>query len=149
MFHAIYFPNYTITGGGVKIIKADITNIPFEDNSFDIIICNHVLEHIPDDRLAMSELYRVMKKGAWAILQVPIDYNRETTYEDFTITTPEGREKFFGQNDHVRIYGRDYPDRLKSVGFSVMEDDFIKSFSEEEISKFVFTPSELIYFCKK
>ena len=89
--------------GNVKIKKVDITGIPFEENYFDVIICSHVLEHIPDDTLAMSGLYRVLKKEGWAILQVPIDYNRETTYEDFSITTPEGREKAFGQNDHVRM----------------------------------------------
>jgi len=89
--------------GNVKVKKADITNIPFEENYFDVIICSHVLEHIPDDALAMSELYRVLKKEGWAILQVPIDYNRETTFEDFSITTPKGREKAFGQNDHVRM----------------------------------------------
>jgi SAM-dependent methyltransferase len=111
------FYNYT---GNVKVAKIDIINISFSDNFFDIILCNHVLEHIPDDRLAMSELYRVLKKGGWAILQVPIDYSRDTTYEDFTITKPEDREKAFGQNDHVRWYGKDYKDRLKSVGFEVI-----------------------------
>lgn len=135
--------------GEVKIKMADITDIPFEDNYFDIILCNHVLEHIPDDALAMSELYRVMKKEAWAILQVPIDYSREITYEDFSITTPEGREKAFGQNDHVRYYGRDYKDRLKNAGFFVTEDNFVKSFSKKNLFRFGLMSTELIYYCKK
>jgi SAM-dependent methyltransferase len=135
--------------GGVKVIKADITDIPFKENYFDVILCVHVLEHIPDDILAISELYRVLKKDAWAILQVPIDYNREKTHEDFSITTPEGREKAFGQNDHVRYYGRDYKDRLRKAGFIVKEDDFVKSFSPENLFRYGLIDSELIYYCKK
>jgi SAM-dependent methyltransferase len=143
------FPELYAYKRNVKIKKADITGIPFEENYFDVIVCNHVLEHIPDDALAMSELYRVLKKGGWAILQVPVDYNRETTYEDFSITTPKGREKAFGQNDHVRWYGRDYKDRLKKAGFIVKEDDFAKSFSSEELFRYGLINSELIYYCKK
>lgn len=143
------FPDSYEYGGKIKIIKVDIINIPFEENYFDVILCNHVLEHIPDDVLAMSELYRVMKKGAWAILQVPIDYNRDITYEDFSITTPEGREKAFGQNDHVRWYGRDYKERLEKVGFNVKEDDYVKSFSSEDLFQYGLIESELIYYCKK
>jgi len=143
------FPENYAYEGNVKIKKADITDIPFEENYFDVIICNHVLEHIPDDALAMSELYRVLKKKGWAILQVPIDYNRETTYEDFSITTKEGREKAFGQNDHVRQYGRDYKDRLKKAGFIVNEDNFVKSFSSEDLFRYGLQPSELIYYCEK
>ena len=126
-------PEHYAYEGNVKVQKADITDIPFEENCFDVIICNHILEHIPNDALAMSELYRVLKKDGWAILQVPIDYKRETTYEDFSITTPEGRKTAFGQHDHVRRYGRDYKDRLKKVGFIVNEDDFVKSFSQEDL----------------
>jgi SAM-dependent methyltransferase len=136
-------------GGADKVSKVDITDIPFEGGYFDVVLCNHVLEHIPDDALAMSELFRVMKKGAWAILQVPIDYNREITYEDFSITTPEGREKAFGRHDHVRWFGRDYKDRLKRAGFVVNEDDFVKSFSPENLFRFGLMDSELIYYCKK
>ena len=133
----------------VKVNKADITNIPFDDNSFDVILCNHVLEHIPDDRLAMRELNRVMKKDGWAILQVPIDYNREKTYEDFSITHPKQKKKAFGHKDHVRWYGRDYKDRLAQSGFKVKEDDYVKSFSADEIFRYGFTDSEMIYYCEK
>jgi len=133
----------------VKIRKVDITNISFEDNFFDIILCNHVLEHIPDDIQAMKEMYRVMKKGGWGILSVPIDYSREKTYEDFTITAPEERVKAFGQHDHVRWYGKDYKERLKSAGFKVTEDDYVKKFSPEELFRFGLNPKHIIYYCEK
>ena len=84
-----------------------------------IVTCNHVLEHIIDDHLAMSELYRVLRPNGWAILQVPISNLLEKTYEDFSITDTKGREEHFGQFDHVRIYGKDYPEKLKSAGFNV------------------------------
>lgn len=135
--------------GRIEIIKVDITNIPFDSNCFDFILCSHVLEHIPDDNLAMSELFRVMKNGGLGIFQVPIDYDREHTYEDFSITSPEGRLKAFGQHDHVRWYGRDYKDRLANVGFQVIEDDFVKTFSKEKQFKYGFIDSEMIYLCKK
>ncbi len=88
--------------------QMDITNIQYPENTFDAIICNHVLEHIPDDQKAMSELFRVLRPGGWAILQVPFSKILDKTFEDPTITTPEDRERIFGQTDHVRIYGRDY-----------------------------------------
>ena len=134
-----------------KLIKVDVTNIPFKENSFDVIICNHILEHVIDDALAMSELYRVLKKGGWAILQVPIDNNRETTYEDFTITTPKEREKAFGQYDHVRYYGRDYKNRLEKAGFKVNVNDYFKSLSPEDLQQNGISSesSELIYHCRK
>lgn len=135
--------------GEVKIEKVDICNIPFAENNFDVILCNHVLEHIIDDIKAIGELYRVMKKGGWGIFQVPIDYSRNATYEDFTITTQEGREKSFGQKDHVRLYGRDYKNRLASCGFNVIEDNYVKSFSSEDIFKYGLQDFELIYLCKK
>jgi SAM-dependent methyltransferase len=143
------FPEIYDYGVNPQIGKVDITKIPYEENYFDVVLCNHVLEHIPDDKLAMRELFRVMKNGAWGIFQVPIDNERESTYEDFSITTAEGREKAFGQKDHVRWYGRDYKDRLRSVGFVVIEDNFVKNFSSEELFRFGFIESELIYYCVK
>jgi SAM-dependent methyltransferase len=101
------------------MMKIDITNISYDDNSFDFIICNHVLEHIIDDRKAMAELYRILKPGGRAILQVPISASLESTYEDSSIITPLERERAFGQADHVRIYARDYEQRLEQVGFAV------------------------------
>jgi SAM-dependent methyltransferase len=102
-----------------KPMKIDLTSIEFANNSFDIIICNHVLEHIPDDRKAMQEILRVLKPSGFAMLQVPVSLKLKETFEDWTITTPEDRLKNFGQKDHVRVYSMDYVDRLKSVGFQV------------------------------
>jgi SAM-dependent methyltransferase len=100
------------------MVKMDITDIRYPNETFDIIMCNHVLEHIPDDIKAISEFYRVLKNGGWAVLLVPMA-NMEKTYEDESITSEAGRLEAFGQGDHVRLYGRDYADRLKSVGFNV------------------------------
>jgi SAM-dependent methyltransferase len=131
------------------INKVDITQVPYEDNSFDYILCNHVLEHIPDDNKAISELYRVMKKDGLGIFQVPIDYNLDTTYEDFSITSKKGRTKAFGQKDHVRWYGKDYKSKLEKIGFRVIEDDYVNNFTLEEIYKLGFSSGELLYCCTK
>lgn len=135
--------------GKTKVMKVDITSIPFENNYFDVVLCNHVLEHIPDDKKAMQELYRVMKKGAWGIFQVPINYSQFLTYEDWSITDPKEREKAFGQSDHVRWYGLDYKQRLESAGFVVVSDEYAKKFQKPEIIKFGILPNELIYYCQK
>ena len=102
-----------------SIQHMDVANIDATDNSFDIIICNHVLEHVPDDRAAMRELLRVLKPGGWAMLQVPIARSLEVTLEDSTTSSEQEREKMFGQRDHVRMFGRDYADRLTDAGFDV------------------------------
>jgi ubiquinone/menaquinone biosynthesis C-methylase UbiE len=96
----------------------DLTNIDRESNYFDLIICNHVLEHILDDRKAMRELFRVLKPGGKAILQVPLSMTLNETFEDFSITDPAERICIFGQRDHCRIYGQDYGQRLEEAGFS-------------------------------
>ena len=125
-------------------VKADILDLPFENESFDIIFCNHVLEHIEDDRKAMGELLRVMKKGGWGIVQVPMKNSLEKTYEDFTIKDPKERQKHFGQYDHVRWYGMDYFDRLKSVGFEADANFYSQKFSKEEIKKFGLRENEIL-----
>lgn len=130
-------------------INADITNLQFVNNSFDIIYCSHVLEHIPDDKKAMSELQRVLKPGGWALLQVPQDLTLIKTYEDFSITDANERLQAFGQHDHVRIYGQDYKDRLKDAGFIVNAEKYVESFTENEIFKYGFMKGEIIYFCTK
>ena len=127
----------------------DVTKIQFEDNYFDAVLCNHVLEHIPDDRLAMSELFRVLKPNGWAILQVPIGMALKSTYEDDSVQTEADREIHFGQFDHVRIYGMDYVERLKSVGFSVDVVPPSAYLSEEEIKQFALLEDEEIFLCKK
>ena len=99
------------------MVKMDITDIRYPDHSFDVIYCGHVLEHVLDDRKAMSEFYRTLKTSGWAILLVPII--ADETFEDASIVEPEDRLAAFGQADHVRIYGPDYVDRLRAVGFEV------------------------------
>ncbi len=130
-------------------VKMDIREMPFEDNTFDVLLCNHVLEHIDNELKATSEIYRVLKPGGWAILQVPLDINLDTTYEDLSITDPKEREKHFGQYDHVRVYGNDYAQRLEKSGLKVTADDFVQSFNEIEIEKYRFDKNEKIYFCEK
>lgn len=130
-------------------VKADICNLPFEDNSFDVILCNHVLEHIPDDTKAMVELYRVLKVGGMGVFQIPQDLNREKTFEDNSITDKKERAKIFGQYDHVRIYGRDYFDKLRSVGFKVEEVDYTANLSQENITKYCLAKGEIIPVCHK
>jgi SAM-dependent methyltransferase len=130
-------------------VKADICDLPFEDNSFDTILCNHVLEHIPNDTKAMQELYRILKPGGMAILQIPQDLEREVTFEDDSITDEKERTKIFGQYDHVRVYGRDYFEKLRSIGFSVNEVDYTTKFSEAEIEKYCLMKGEIIPVCFK
>lgn len=130
-------------------VKADICNLPFSNNSFDVILCNHVLEHIPDDTKAMQELYRVLKPGGWAIFQIPQDLNRESTFEDNSITDKKERAKIFGQYDHVRIYGKDYFDKLRSVGFKVEEIDYSTEISTDLWDRYRLAKSEIIPFVRK
>ena len=130
-------------------IKADICDLPFLDNSYDFILCNHVLEHIVDDSKAMRELFRVLKKNGIGIFQVPIDYNRDTTFEDFSVTNKKERNKLFGQYDHVRIYGLDFFDRLQKAGFSVERCEYTSKLSKEDIIKFCLPKKEIIPICRK
>lgn len=130
-------------------VKADICNLPFEDNAFDIIFCNHVLEHIVDDKKAMQELYRVLKPKGMGVFQIPIELERVTTYEDFSITDPKERAKHFGQYDHVRIYGKDYFNKLKNVGFTVDEVDYSKNISSEDFDKYCLSKGEILPVCSK
>ena len=129
------------------MVKMDIMDIYYPDNFFDVIYCSHVLEHVSDDIAAMRELYRVLKPGGWAVLQVPI-YG-DTTFEDHTVTSPEAREKLFGQRDHVRRYGRDYAERLALAGFCVLVDGFAQDLTNQEIIRFGLLRSEDVYFCTK
>ncbi len=130
-------------------VKADICNLPFEDNSYDVIFCNHVLEHIPDDTKAMQEMYRIMKPGGWGIFQIPQDLNRLKTFEDDSITDKKERAKIFGQYDHVRIYGRDYFEKLRGIGFTVDEVDYTATLSIEEIKEYRLAKGEIIPLVRK
>lgn len=130
-------------------VEADICNLPFDDNTFDVILCNHVLEHIPDDHKAMQELFRVLTPGGWGVFQIPQDLDREWTFEDDSITDRKERTKIFGQYDHVRIYGRDYFDKLRNVGFEVEEIHFTKHLSQEELNRYRLAVNEVIPFVRK
>lgn len=101
------------------IDQQDITQLSYSDESFDLILCLHVLEHVPNDALAMSELRRVLRKNGHAIVDVPIDFRLASTFEDATITTPEARTRAYWQFDHLRLYGNDFPDHLRNAGFEV------------------------------
>jgi len=130
-------------------IKADICDLPIKENTYDFILCNHVLEHVLDDNKAMSELYRVLKKGGTGIFQVPIDMKREKTFQDDSITDKLERNKIFGQYDHVRVYGKDYFKKLEDTGFKVQQIDYSKKFSDKEILKFSIIRGEIIPVCTK
>ena len=130
-------------------VKADICDLPFKDNSFDVVFCNHVLEHITDDKKAMQELFRVMKRGGFGIFQIPQDLSRENTFEDNSITDKKERAKIFGQYDHVRIYGKDYFNKLRSIGFKVDEIDYTQKISSEKLERFCLMKNEILPVCYK
>ncbi|MDR0911654.1 MAG: class I SAM-dependent methyltransferase [Methanobrevibacter sp.] len=134
-------------------LKVDMQDIPFEDNTFDFVYTSHVLEHVPNDRKAMSELYRVVKpfnNGGKVVIMVPIDHNREITFEKEEYNTPELRSKYYGQRDHLRIYGNDFVDRLRSVGFNVeiFDKNNFKNDPNYNINSFGIVRDE-IFACKK
>ncbi|NEU76747.1 SAM-dependent methyltransferase [Hassallia byssoidea VB512170] len=135
------------------MVNVDITDIQFEDNSFDVIICNHVLEHVTDDRKAMRELHRILRHNGWAILQVPLVGTQQETFEDPSVVSPEDRERLFGQKDHLRLYGRDYKNRLEEAGFKVQVDDYLKKLGSAKCEKYRLESDdsncEDIYFCTK
>lgn len=133
----------------IAMVKADICALPFKDNSFDVILCNHVLEHIPDHETAMKELYRVMKPGGWGIFQIPQDLQREHTFEDANITDPEERSAIFGQYDHVRVYGRDYGDFLKKAGFHFEAIDYTTQLGAADLETHRIAAGELIPLVRK
>ncbi|MFC4267406.1 class I SAM-dependent methyltransferase [Polaribacter marinivivus] len=130
-------------------VKADICDLPFKENEFDVVFCNHVLEHIPDDTKAMQELYRVMKKGGFGVFQIPQDLSRDVTFEDNSITDKDERAKIFGQYDHVRVYGKDYFNKLRSVGFKVDEVDYTKKIDSKQIERFCLMKGEILPICYK
>ena len=125
--------------------KCDVQQLPFGDNEFDMVICNHVLEHVDDDSRAMSEILRVLKQGGNAVLLVPLDFNLKNTYEDPSITTPRERKKHFRQYDHVRLYGTDYPDRLKKVGFEIPEKNYLDELPAELRERYSLPEKELMF----
>lgn len=130
-------------------VKMDLHQIPFAENTFDVVLCNHVLEHVADDIQAMREIHRVLKPGGYAILQVPFFHPvPETTYEDATVTEPRAREKAFGQADHVRKFGRDYADRIKRAGLLAEGQRFASTLGDRA-HYFGIEPKEILYIGKK
>ncbi len=127
-------------------VKMDIHQIPFPENHFDVVLCNHVLEHVQDDIKAMSEIYRVLKPGGWAIMQVPFfSPVPEITYEDSSITNPREREKAFGQSDHVRMFGKDYPKRIERSGLKAVANRFAFELSEDKVLRNGLVRNEILY----
>ncbi|MHA8066178.1 class I SAM-dependent methyltransferase [Aquirufa sp. ROCK2-A2] len=130
-------------------VKMDLHHIPFEDNTFDVVFCNHVLEHVDDDFQCMREIRRVLKPTGYALLQSPQRYDLATTYEDRSITDPKQREIHFLQDDHVRIYGRDYGKQLEKSGFTITEVNMIEKIGVEESKKMGLPLDEIIYLATK
>jgi ubiquinone/menaquinone biosynthesis C-methylase UbiE len=128
------------------MVHGDITSLPFAQNMFDLLICYHVLEHIPDDRAAMRELKRVLVSTGLLLVQVPIQ--GEITDEDPLVVDPNERLRRFGQTDHVRQYGTDFGDRLTKTGFDATVDDFAAKLPRAIVTRFGLLPDELIYACR-
>jgi ubiquinone/menaquinone biosynthesis C-methylase UbiE len=131
------------------MVAVDITDIPFAENTFDVILCSHVLEHIPDDRKAMSELYRILKSGGWTLILVPFDAERAETFEDSEIVDPKERTRLFGQFDHVRVYGHDFKDRLESVGFTVCQKFYARELGSVLAQRYGLLKEVDMFYCNK
>jgi SAM-dependent methyltransferase len=130
------------------MVKMDVTDIQYPDNSFDVIYCSHVLEHVQNDRKAMKEFARVLSPNGWAILQVPIEADK--TFEDPSVTDPKERERLFGQYDHVRLYGIDYKERLEEAGFLVDVIAYLDKFNTEDKYHYGLNiDKDDIYLCQK
>lgn len=143
--------NYTTADliSPIADVKMDMHHMPFADNTYDILFANHVLEHVKDPQQCMKEALRVLKPGGMAIMQVPIDFKRETTLEDPNITSEQDREKYYWQKDHLRLFGLDYGKRLESAGFNV---EYIKASdlaSTDQIQRYRLQEEEVLYRCMK
>jgi predicted SAM-dependent methyltransferase len=128
-------------------VKLDLTSTPMRSDIFDAIICVHVLEHIQEDRKAIRELFRLLKPGGWTIISVPIRLDQKTL-EDPTLTTPEERERAFGETVHVRIYGYDVIERLEECGFQV-QLDLGKDVEQQTREKYGLRDDENVFYCTK
>lgn len=145
MVHKAHYTTADIESPLAKV-KMDIQAMPFSDNSFDVVLCNHVLEHVDDDMAALKEIGRVLKPGGFSILQVPFfSPVPEKTMEDRSVTDKRERERLYGQADHVRRYGKDYADRIRSTGLHVKEEKFAGDASEEACRKYGISKNEILY----
>lgn len=133
----------------LAMVKMDIHQIPFSENTFDVAFCNHVMEHVEDDIKAMKEIFRVLKPGGWAIIQSPIDAKLNNTLDGTHLKNAKEREKAFGQDDHLRMYGLDYGKRLEKAGFTVEEIDYVSELKEEQVVKYALPRDENIFLCTK
>lgn len=143
----VEYVSVDLTSSEHVTIQADITSLPMTDDSFDAAICIHVLEHVPDDRSAISELHRVLKPGGWALVSVPIRMD-QPTFEDSSITDPNERKRFFGERVHVRYYGYDFADRLEQAGFKPTVHKGV-DFTEDQRYLHGLRDDEDIYVCRK
>ncbi|MGQ1910416.1 class I SAM-dependent methyltransferase [Marinifilum sp. RC60d5] len=130
-------------------VHFDVQEIPFAEETYDVVICNHVMEHVTDDAKAMNEIYRVLKPNGFAILQVPMDTDNPNTMEDPNVTDPKEREKLYRQKDHVRLYGLDYGDRLSAVGFNVVARKYAQELDTDLAEKYRLPMDEIFYFNQK
>ena len=121
----------------------DVQEIPIEDGAFDCVICNHIMEHVEDDRKALREIYRILRRGGWGVILSPVELEREKTFEDDTITDREERTRIFGQYDHRRIYGRDYTERLQEAGFEVYDIPYKEAFTAAEQQRYALCDDHL------
>jgi SAM-dependent methyltransferase len=129
--------------------RADVEALPYVDGSFDAVVCSHVLEHVNDDRGAMSELWRVLKPGGWAVIQAPVDRSMATTREDPDVRDPHERARLFGAEDHVRLYGRDYVPRLEDAGFEVSVVPFHSEIAPDLRERYGLLALEDVHLCRK
>jgi SAM-dependent methyltransferase len=129
-------------------VQADITQLQFDDASFDFVLCVHVLEHVPEDRKAISEIHRVLRPGGGALIQVPPS-DLEVTAEDPSVTDPRERERLFGQHDHVRLCGSDYKQRLEEPGLEVQVVDYPAELEPAVQTRYGLRPGEPFYVCAK
>jgi len=133
----------------LAMASLDVSDIPYAEHTFDVILCSHVLEFIPDDSKAMRELYRVLKPGGWTLLLVPFDAEGDEQFEDLTAFDKKERERLFGQFDQVRIYGRDFKDRLEQVGFMVRQECYAQELDPDITQRYVLRAELDMFYCTK
>ena len=151
-FEAIHGDNYITADieSPLAKVKLDVLDMPFKEAEFEVVFCNHVMEHVSDDQQAMREIYRVLKPGGWGIIQVPLFHPlAETTFEDNNIVDPSAREKAYGQDDHVRLYGKDYINRLQAAGFEAEESWLGKEYPITEVKRYALPLDEPIFYVQK